>query len=207
MSIRRSSWLLAGSALLALATLSCKDAISPPPGAASVEVTSAIDTILPMGRTSQLTATARDQAGAAIPGATFTWSTSDPAVVGVSSAGLATPGNPGTATVTATTQGQAPRGGNIRLRVVEADLATVIALGGDAFAAALVGAVSSGQRAAVQAAWSACATGATAGNVVTILGCLAQVRAAAGSVSDPTDRALLAVALLYVDQIERQLGL
>jgi hypothetical protein len=133
--------------------------------------------------------------------------TSDAAVVGVNSAGLATPGNPGAATVTATTQDQASRSGNIRLRVVQADLNTVTALGGDAYAASLVGAVSSGQRPAVQAAWNACATGATAGNVVTILGCVAQVRAAAGSVSDPTDRVLLAVALLYVDGIERRLGL
>ena len=75
-----------------------------PPGAiASIEVAPATAT-LGVGATTQLVATARDAAGAAVP-ATFTWSSSNPSAVGVTLSGLATAIAAGTADVSATASG------------------------------------------------------------------------------------------------------
>jgi uncharacterized protein YjdB len=69
---------------------------------ASVEITPASPNLAVNG-TAQLTATARDGANAPIAGRTFTWTSSDPARVSVSSSGLVTWRAPGPATITAKT--------------------------------------------------------------------------------------------------------
>jgi hypothetical protein len=97
--------------------------------------------------------------------------------------------------------------GSIRLRVVQADLATTGVLAGDAYAGALVATVSAAKRSAVQAAWGGCATGAGSGNIVAIKKCVDGVRAEAASATDPTDSVLLAVLVLFVNRIELLLGL
>src|SRR3989304_3423277 len=84
--------------------LGCKDQ-GPQLPASSVEITSPVDTILAVGKGAQLDATARDRAGAAIPGVTFTWSSSNTAAVSVSGTGLATAQAAGNATITAATSG------------------------------------------------------------------------------------------------------
>lgn len=198
--MRRSPLLVAAVA----AALGCGDQ-GPELTPASVDVTSPIDTILPVGKSAQLGATARDQAGAAILGVAFSWTSSNPAVVSVSGTGLAAAQAAGSATITAAVAGGVS--GSLRLRVVEADLTTVSALAGDAFATALVAALSAGKRPAVQAAWSKCASGAESGNVVAVLQCGTGVHAEAASAGDPTDGALLGVLLLYADEIQRRLGL
>lgn len=198
-------WLLA---TLAIAACGKEIATGPDgPVAASVTVTSDIDTIIPRSLTAQLSATAVDQTGAAISGARFLWTSSNASVATVNTSGLVSPQTAGGVSVTATTDGLGDVSGRIGLRVVEADLTTVRALAGDSFAGALVAALSTAQKPAVQAAWNACGTGASSGNVVDIIECLSQLRTAAGSASEPTDRALLAVALIFADQIERRLGL
>ena len=199
--------LLAASAVIVLAALSCSSGAEPSPSIASVQVNSAVDTILALGRTAQLTATARDQSGKEVAGAQFTWESSSSAVVTVNAAGLVTPHAVGLASVTVAAQGRTTVIGTIRLRVVQADLATVSALAGDVFAGALVAALSAAKRPAVQIALGSCGTGASTGNVVAILKCAADVRAEAASASDATDRALLAVLMLYGDQIARLLRL
>lgn len=200
--------ILAGSGLVFLAAVACRDdAIQPPPPptVATVQVMSPIDTILDVGVTAQLTAVARDQAGNQVS-AQFAWQTSSAAVLAVTGTGSVTAQGLGTATITATTQGSAV-GGSIRLRVVQANLLAVGVLAGDAFGGALVGAVSGAKRPAVQTAWGACAAGGGSGNIVAIKECVDDVRAEASSATDPSDIVLVTVLVLFVNRIEPLLGL
>jgi uncharacterized protein YjdB len=74
--------------------------------ASSVAVTPATATLVSLGETVQLTASAQDASGNAISGKTFTWSSSDESVIEVSSSGLVIAAGPnGSATITATTDG------------------------------------------------------------------------------------------------------
>ena len=72
------------------------------PVATSITLSSSSVTLSSLGETASLTATVKDQTGAVMSGQTVTWSSSDDAVVTVSTAGLVTSVAPGTATVTAT---------------------------------------------------------------------------------------------------------
>jgi alpha-tubulin suppressor-like RCC1 family protein len=80
---------------------------APPPTVTSVAVTSSSVTLIALGETVQLEASARDQNGAAMAGQAFTWSSSDETVASVGEAGLVTAVGNGTATITATTAGVA----------------------------------------------------------------------------------------------------
>jgi hypothetical protein len=170
-------------------------------------VTSPVDTILDLGRSTTLQATATDDQGQPVTGLQFTFSTSNPTVVSVVSvgaSGVATAEGLGTATITASADGAS---GTIRLRVVDVDLGTVVTLAGDPFADALVGTLSAATSPTVRPAWDACETGGEDGNVAAILGAVADIRDETASATDPTDRASLAVLGLYLDGIERALGL
>lgn len=95
-------WLTA----VAVMTWACGEDVVEPviPVLTSVTVTPATVTIL-MGATQQLSAQALDQSGSAMSGTiTFTWSSSNVAVATVSSTGLVTAVDGGTATITATTE-------------------------------------------------------------------------------------------------------
>lgn len=190
---------LTAAGWLALATLACGGESTGPEGPASVSVTSPIDTVLAVGGTAQLSATARDADGGVLAGQTFTWQTSSPSVIQVGTRGLATAQSTGTATITATASGVS---GTLRLRVVAADLPQVGTLAGDAFAQALVGASPSN----AQATWSSCVASAEEGNVLAVQACVDDIRALAGSATG-NERALLAVLTLFAEEIERQLGL
>jgi Big-like domain-containing protein len=204
----QSLLLIAGALAATMVRCGGKDGVGPGGGVSSVHVTSAVDNILVPSRTSQLTAKARDQGGNEVAGAPFTWESSSPTVVTISSTGLATALAIGTTTITATTPGRVgPVKGTIELRVVQADLATVSAVAGDAFGGVLLAALSSAKRPAVQAAWDKCGAGASTGNIAAVKSCVDGVRAEAASATDPTDQVLSAVLVLYVDQIERRLGL
>src|SRR6266567_867811 len=61
---------------------------------------------LTVGQTTQLTATPKDASGNPLTGRTVTWSTSNAAVAAVSGSGLVTGGAAGTATITASSEGQ-----------------------------------------------------------------------------------------------------
>ena len=87
--------------LSASASINVAPAGSP---AASLSPTAA--TVI-VDRTVQLTATLRDGVGNVIPGASFSWTSSNTAVAGVSSQGVVTALAAGSATVTATSQGTA----------------------------------------------------------------------------------------------------
>jgi uncharacterized protein YjdB len=71
----------------------------------SVVVTPATASFTSLGDTEQLSATARDASDNAIPGVSFTWSSSDENCAAVNSAGLVTSAGNGTATVTAAIAG------------------------------------------------------------------------------------------------------
>jgi uncharacterized protein YjdB len=67
----------------------------------SIAVAPATDTLVSLGETTQLTATARDANGGTVAGVSFTWSSSDEDCAAVSSAGLVTGRENGTVTITA----------------------------------------------------------------------------------------------------------
>ena len=77
---------------------------TPAPTTARVDVAPGTASLL-VGRTQQLTATARDAAGAARTGRTFAWTSSASGVATVNSSGLVTAVGPGTATITARADG------------------------------------------------------------------------------------------------------
>ena len=78
---------------------------TPTPVATSITLTMtslSLSSLATLGETSQLSATVKDQNGAAMSSATVTWATSEAAVATVSSTGLVTAVANGTATITAT---------------------------------------------------------------------------------------------------------
>jgi hypothetical protein len=190
--------------LVLAAAWACSDPAEPPlPTAASVTVTSAVNNILAAGRTSQLTGAVLDASGNPLS-ATLTWSSSNNAVVSVAPGGLATAAGVGTAVVTASTGSVS---GTLELRVVNANLAGVTTLAGDPYTAALLNGLTTAKKNVAQPIAATCAASATSGNVTAISTCVTGLRAEAASATDPTDRALLAVLMLIIDEVERRLGL
>lgn len=72
---------------------------------ASVAVTPPAASLLPLG-TQQLAAVPRDAGNNALSGRAVTWASSNPAIASVSTTGLVTAFTPGTATISATSEGQ-----------------------------------------------------------------------------------------------------
>ena len=79
--------------------------VTPPGPVASVTVAPGGLTLL-VGQSQQLTAITRSQAGTVLTGRTVTWSTTDPTIVTVSTSGAAEGVSVGSATITATSEGQ-----------------------------------------------------------------------------------------------------
>jgi hypothetical protein len=97
--------------LIALTLAACGDEESTgpgqttPPAVVSVVVTPASATLVSLGETVQLTASAQDASGNTISGKTFTWSSSDETIATVSTSGLVTAVVNGSVTITATSSG------------------------------------------------------------------------------------------------------
>ncbi len=119
-SVRRPKWLaltwhaIIGATLVGAPTLyGCGAETTEPttaeptqPAVASIVVMPAGDTLLSLGDTVQLTASARDANGNTIPDKTFAWSSSDDSVATINSSGLVTAaGANGLITITAATDG------------------------------------------------------------------------------------------------------
>jgi hypothetical protein len=166
----------------------------------AVHVTSPIGARLAVGRDVQLVAEARTSAGQAIPGVTFTWSSSADGVADVSTGGLVSGNAGGDATISAEADGVS---GQIAFDVIAADLPGVTTTTADALAVALVGALTSSVAAQVNTAIAQCASGVASGNFDTIDACLNGLRAQAAAATDPTDQVLLATLGLFADYIER----
>lgn len=89
---------------------------------ATVAVTPATSS-LPVGQTAQLTATASDASGNALSGRSITWTSSASAVATVSTTGVVTAVNEGSATITATAEGKS---GTAQITVTGRPVASVI---------------------------------------------------------------------------------
>lgn len=190
--------LLAGSAACG------KD--DPPARIDRVEVVSAMDSILAVGRGSQLTATAYD-AGGHVLHPTFSWLSSNTAVADVGAAGLVTANAAGSVTIRAVVPAETGIEGSLRVRVVAADLAMVQTLGNDDYGDALVAALSGTTRPAAQTSWTAIVSHAGDGNIVAIRGAVSDLRSQAAATTDAHDRVLLAVLAVFGNEIERRLAL
>ncbi len=110
------------SLFLLLGVLSCGDGGSGPtkvetPVASAVVVMPSTQSLEVLGQTAQLTAQVRDQNGSVMTGASVTWSSSAPAVVSISSGGLATAVSEGAAVVSARA-GSASGAASITVQVV-----------------------------------------------------------------------------------------
>lgn len=175
-----------------------------PVTAASVEVTSPLGSLIDVGTTTPLSATARDGSGAAMSGISFTWASSSPAVVSVDGTGFIEALGVGTSAVAATGAG---RTGTLDLRVVDADVEMITLLSTDPLVDAIVATSSASVRASLEAAVDQCVTGADDGRLDSIVECMADFRAEAANASDPTDRVLVAALGLLIDRVEALLHL
>lgn len=90
--------------VLLLAACHGDDNRHPPPTVASIEVTPASDYVL-VGGTLQLSATVKDSQGAVLTDRTLTWTSSNPAILTVSSSGLVSGVTRGAAMVSVSTDG------------------------------------------------------------------------------------------------------
>lgn len=174
-----------------------------PIAVASVDVTSPVGALLDVGGSAQLTASALDAEGAAVSGVAFTWTSSNSAIVSVSGSGQVQALAVGTATIQAVA---GDVGGSLTFTVVQADLAGITTLVVDPYVEALVTGTTSTVRAALEAALTACSGGIEQGNLEKVQSCIADARSEVTAASDPTDRALLAVLALFLDEIERLLN-
>lgn len=101
------------SLVLLLVTLGCESRVtaadiagpSSPPNVSSVTVAAPAPSLM-IGEQAQLTVSAKDALGNEVPGVVVTWTTSAPDVASVTSQGVATAVAPGTATITAATEGK-----------------------------------------------------------------------------------------------------
>ncbi|MEZ4456262.1 MAG: serine hydrolase [Gemmatimonadales bacterium] len=96
----------------------------PPPAVAVATVSVAPDSIdVQWKATATLAATTLSATGAQLSGRSVTWQSSDQSVATVNGSGVVSAVNPGTATITATSEGKA---GTARVRVVAADLSRIV---------------------------------------------------------------------------------
>lgn len=101
--LSRASTTLAAAALGILVGTGCSDGGTPPaPVPTSITVSPGTATLAALGATQQLTATVRDQNGAALTGVAVGWSSSDDATVAVSATGMVTAVANGSAQISAT---------------------------------------------------------------------------------------------------------
>jgi uncharacterized protein YjdB len=91
---------------MALGLASCDGSTTQPNAVASVEVSPSGETVIEVGHTVQLTATMKDAAGNVLTGRTVTWSSDDDSIATVSGTGLVTGEEVGSATITATSEGE-----------------------------------------------------------------------------------------------------
>lgn len=189
---------LAGS----MALPACGGDGDPASRVSSVSLTSALDTVIPVGFTTAVTAIGQDSDGDPVD-VTFDWASSAEQVASVSGSGAVLGVADGRAVISATARESdlvAPGGatGTIPMRVVDADVDALRALLADPLAAHLVAALGPSQG-AVADALDECDAGLSSGNLVRASGCIDAVRAALASATDGDDRALLATLSLLTD--------
>ena len=172
------------------------------PQVATIVVTADIDTILATGRAAQLTAVAKSQSGRVV-NATFTWTSSDPAIATVSATGLVQGVTAGRATITAEATGMT---GSRVLRVVAADLDAVRTVLADPLRPHLVSRLLTA-RGSVEGALAKADQAVATGNIVALNQSLSTVAVEASAATDADDRPLLGTLVLLTDFAIRLLHL
>jgi Bacterial Ig-like domain (group 2) len=170
---------------------------------ASISLTSPIGDKMAAGRTVQLAATAADAQGNAV-NATLDWSTSNDQVARVNASGLVTGVANGSATITASAEGTK---GTVAMVVVNADLAGIDGVLGDAFTTTLVNHLPNGSRDPIETAVAKCQAGVADGHIINIEACIGAARTAMASPAGPDEQVLFAVLALMVDRAQRLLNL
>jgi alpha-L-fucosidase 2 len=190
--------------LTAAVLTACRETPVEPPVVAAVTVTSAIDTLVPVGWTAQLTATVTDADGNAIAGAVVSWQSSNAAMATVDANGLLTYVTAGNVTVTATSGG---RSGNLKLRGVDWDLPVIIALLNDAYLDNLVASLDPAAAVPFAQAWTTIDDAASQGNITAVQAGLADAQAVVAGSADPATAVFFAVLGLYLDHLTQRLNL
>lgn len=138
------------------------------PTVATIEVSAPIDSVMAVGRTTQLSAAAADASGSPVS-VSFTWSSTVTSVASVSGSGLVTAAGEGSASVEAQADGVV---GSWPVRVVDADLDGTTALLSDPFAAALIESLDTTSASAVSQFVTACEGAIAQGDVLLVKACL-----------------------------------
>jgi hypothetical protein len=173
----------------------------------TIVVTSAIDSVIDVGATTQLTSVARDGNGATVSVANWGWTSLQTATATVHpTTGLVTALDVGTATIRASQTVTPGVTGDLRLRVVDADLPMVAALVGDSIATRLRQALSTTPRGAMTTIVTNCIAQGTSGNLLALNTCLTNAAAVSGG-TNQHDNKLLDVLDLFYEHARRQLQL
>lgn len=171
-----------------------------PPVVAAVAVSADIGPVLAPGATTRLSATATDAQGGALS-AGFTWSSSDPDVVEVTSDGTLTALAPGEATVSAQAEGVS---GGVDLTVFDLDVATAEALLDDPMADLLLTALGTEQEAVVRPAWVECREALDLRDVTGLAACLSPLADNLDQ-DEPVSGPLRTLLTLFTDSLDRLL--
>ena len=180
--------------------------VTEPSSVSSVQVSSTIGTLVPVGQLVTLSAEALRSDGTAVPDATFTWRSSDDNAATVNSLGVVTTRSEGLVVITAI-ENASNANGSLQLDLVDADVDAADNLLTDPFTAALVGALAVGVSADVQNSVDACLEAVRQGNLTLAREELTGLRQRKDAASDPNDRVLLWVLDLFLMRAEMQLGL
>jgi hypothetical protein len=170
-----------------------------PPTLNSVTVTSPIDTVMAVGRSTQFSAQARDQHGNVMPGVSFSWRSTNADVATVSGAGVVQGAEPGTTTIEADA-GDAE--GSLRMRVVAADLEAIQTLLDDPWIRALGETLEDDSQVAFEEALESCAHALGDGHILDLAACLEEVGdPSASEADDPAVLAVLSLVALRAHQL------
>ena len=169
---------------------------------ANVSVESPVDTVMAVGRTVPMIATATNSDGDTLSSAPIVWNSTDTGVATVSGSGVVNALASGTTNIQASSGGQT---GQIAMRAVDADLAAITAALTDAFGASLLAALTGTPASSLQALITTCSNQIAAGHVRAIDQCLTS--ALAVSSGDTNDQALLGVMSVFFLYSQLQLNL
>lgn len=162
-----------------------------------------VDTVIQVGNTSVLTASAT-ASGSPVTTLPFAWSSTVLTTATVDpNSGVVTAVAPGATVIRATVDGVT---GQQRMLVANADLPLITTVVGDTLADALRQALSNTPRAAVTTGLATCTTHVSTGNLVALNGCFTNVMSV-GAGTNANDSTLLGVLDLFFDFARRQLPL
>jgi hypothetical protein len=168
---------------------------------ANITVDSPVDTVMAVGRTVPMTATATNSTGGPVT-VTFIWNSTNTTVATVNGSGVVSADAAGTTTIQASAQSET---GSIAMRAVDADLVAVTAALTDPFTASLGAALSGTPASALNTILTTCGDHVASGHVRALDQCL--TNALGVSPADGDDQALLGVLALFFAYAQAQLNL